>query len=119
MVCRGIRGAITVEINSEDAILQATRQLLEKIVLANQLAIEDIAGIYFTATPDLNAAYPARAARELGWTNTALMCAQEMIVTDSLARSIRVLILWNTHVSSKDIKHIYLGDARSLRPDLS
>lgn len=119
MVCRGIRGAITVEINTEDAILQATRQLLEKIILTNQLAIEDIAGIYFTATPDLDTAYPARAARELGWTDTAMMCAQEMSVTGSLAHCIRVLILWNTHVSSKDIKHIYLGDARSLRPDLT
>lgn len=119
MFCRGIRGAISVDINTEDAILQATRHLLEQIVLTNKLSIEDVAGMYFTATPDLNAAYPARAARELGWTNIALMCAQEMIVPGSLPRCIRVLVLWNTKVASRNIKHIYLKEARSLRPDIS
>ncbi len=119
MTCRGIRGAICVTENNSRAILRASRKLLEAIVAANGLQAQDVASIIFTATPDLDAAYPARAAREMGWTDTPLLCMQEMAVADSLACCIRVLVLWNTDCAPTDIHHVYLGQASSLRPDLA
>ncbi len=119
MPCRGIRGAICVDINDAGAIVAATRELLERIVAANSVAAEDIAAVIFTATPDLDAAYPARAARDMGWTAVPLMCMQEMAVVGSLPRCIRVLVLWNTDRPADQIRHVYLGKARTLRPDLT
>lgn len=119
MACRGIRGAINVEINDSGAIIAATRELLERIVTVNRLAVEDIASVIFTATPDLDAVCPARAAREMGWVNTPLLCEQEMIVTGGMPRCIRVLVLWNTDLLAGQIRHVYLGNARALRPDLT
>ena len=119
MTCRGIRGATSVNGNNVDAIIAATRELLTQIVSANRLQVEDVAGVFFTATPDLDAAYPARAAREMGWTHTPLLCAQEMDVRDSPEHCIRVLVLWNTDLPPDRIQHIYLGNARVLRPDLT
>ena len=118
MNCRGIRGATDVEANDADSILAATRELLEQIVAANDLMVEDLASVIFTATPDLDAAYPARAARGLGWVNMPLLCLQEMAVEGSLPHCIRVLLHWNTDLPPDQIHHIYLGQARSLRPDL-
>lgn len=117
IVCRGIRGAITVSENSAEEILAATRELLQAIIEANQVNPEDISSIYFTTTPDLNAAYPALAARQLGWADVALMCAHEMDVPGGLPRCLRILIHWNTTRDAKDIVHIYLKEARTLRPD--
>lgn len=119
MVCLGIRGATSVDANNADAILAATRTLLERIVSANNVSVEGVASVIFTVTPDLNAAYPARAAREMGWVNTPLLCTQDVAVEDGLPRCIRVLIHWNTDLSPQRIQHIYLGDARTLRPDLT
>ncbi len=118
MICRGIRGATGVDINAAVAIITATRELLERIVAANDLLVEDVISVIFTATPDLDAAYPARAAREMGWMNTPLVCMQEMVVAGSLPRCIRVLVLWNTDLSPDQVRHVYLGRARALRPDL-
>jgi len=118
MACRGVRGAVTVEENSAAAIKAAVRELLEQMVAANALDVADIASVIFTATPDLDAVYPAVAARDMGWTNTPLLCMQEMAVRGSLPRCIRVLLHWNTDRAQADIHHIYLGDARALRPDL-
>jgi len=118
ITCRGIRGAIGVGANDADAIIAATRELLEHIIVANDLSVEDVASVIFTATPDLDAAYPARAAREIGWVNTPLLCMQEMTITGSLPRCIRVLVLWNTDRHLDQIRHVYLGRARALRPDL-
>ncbi|MCK4449199.1 MAG: chorismate mutase [Anaerolineae bacterium] len=118
MICRGIRGATGVDINDAVAIITATRELLERIVAANDLLVEDVISVIFTATPDLDAAYPARAAREMGWMNTPLLCMQEMVVAGSLPRCIRVLVLWNTDLSPGQVRHVYLGRARALRPDL-
>lgn len=118
MICRGIRGATSVDINDAVAIITATRELLERIVAANDLLVEDVISVIFTATPDLDAAYPARAAREMGWMNTPLLCMQEMVVAGSLPRCIRVLVLWNTDLSPDQVQHVYLGRARALRPDL-
>ncbi len=118
MICRGVRGATSVDINDAVAIITATRELLERIVAANDLLVEDVVSVIFTATPDLDAAYPARAAREMGWMNTPLLCMQEMVVAGSLPRCIRVLVLWNTDLSPDQVQHAYLGRARALRPDL-
>jgi chorismate mutase len=118
MPCRGVRGAITVQANSAAAILTATRELLIGMVQTNDIAVEDIASAFFTVTHDLIAAFPAQAARELGWHHVALLDAQEAPVTGSLPRCVRVLLHWNTEKSQKDIRHVYLRDAIALRPDL-
>ncbi len=118
VTCRGVRGAITVEENSSEAILEATRTLLETIVAENGMKAEEIASVIFTATADLDAVYPAVAARELGWVTVPLLCTQEMRVAGSLPRCIRVLLHWNTERAPAQIRHIYLGEAQRLRPDL-
>ena len=118
MAVRGIRGATTVEADSQKQIMAATRELLARIIEANELAPEDVASAYFTATPDLKAAFPASAARELGWQHVPLLDAQEIAVPGSLPLCIRVLIHWNTDRSQAQIHHVYLRRARALRPDL-
>ena len=118
--CRGIRGATTVSGNDREAILSATRELLERLIARNQLAVEDIAAVFFTVTDDLNAEFPALAARQLGWTDAALLCAREIPVPTSTVRHcIRVLALVNTTRSAAEIVHVYLRDAAALRPDIS
>jgi len=117
MHCRGVRGATTAEKNTAGAILAATRELLMLIIEANDLEVEDVASAIFTTTPDLTAAFPARAAREIGWRDVALLDAQEIPVPGSLERCIRVLIHWNTDRSAAEIQHVYLKDAQTLRPD--
>lgn len=117
ILCRGVRGATTVSENSREAILQATRELLFVIMRANHLQPEDVASAYFTTTPDLNATYPALAARQLGWYDAALLCGHEMAVPGGLPRCIRVLLHWNTTRGVKEIVHVYLREAKRLRPD--
>jgi chorismate mutase len=117
--CRGIRGATTVTENDADAILSATRELLEQIVARNGVQEEDVASVIFTVTPDLDAICPAVEARHMGWTHTALLCMQEMRVPGSLPRCVRVLVHWNTQRAIDDIHHVYLREARRLRPDLA
>ena len=115
--CRGVRGAITVDENDANAILAATEELLQAILAANEMHEQDVASVFFTVTPDLDAICPAAAARRMGWTHTALLCLQEMAVPDSLPRCIRVLIHWNTGRAIDEIRHVYLREARRLRPD--
>lgn len=118
MAIRAIRGAITVQENSETEILAATRELLEAIQKANPaMAVEDLVSAWFTATIDLDAAYPAKAARQMGWTSLAMLCAQEMQVRGSLKSCIRVLLHWNTDLPASVLQHVYLREAGSLRPD--
>jgi chorismate mutase len=100
-------------------ILAATRELLAHIVEANDLDVSDVASAIFTATRDLDAVPPARAAREMGWTGVPLLCMQEMAVVGALPRCIRVLIHWNTERPQELIRHVYLDGARVLRPDLN
>jgi chorismate mutase len=116
--CRGVRGAITVTRNDAEAILAATRELLEHMISANGILERDVASVFFSTTPDLDAVYPAAAARQLGWTHTTLMCVQEMAVQGSLPRCIRILVHWNTARCMDEIHHVYLREARCLRPDL-
>jgi len=116
-VCRGIRGAITTEDNSREAILSATRDLLERLVARNGVAVDDIAAVFFTVSDDLDAEYPALAARQLGWTETALLCAREIPVPQTtVRRCIRVLLLANTERTLREIRHLYLREAVTLRP---
>ena len=119
LVCRGIRGATTVEENSAEAVVQATRDLLEQIIALNDVREEDVASAIFSVTPDLNGGFPALAARQLGWHDTALMCCQEIPVPHGVHYCIRVLIHWNTSRSLEEIRHVYLERATSLRPDRS
>lgn len=118
MMIRGVRGAITVEENSKDAIWSATQELLETMVKRNDINEDDVASILFTTTPELTAAYPAKAARMFGWSRTALMGFVEADIKDGLKMCIRVLIHWNTDKSMDDIAHVFLRDAVKLRPDL-
>ncbi|MFO8010382.1 MAG: chorismate mutase [Dehalococcoidia bacterium] len=115
MRCRGIRGATTVEENTRDAILRGTRDLLEQITEANKLDVEEVSCVWFTTTPDLNAEFPALAAREMGWTRSALLCGHEMDVPGSLRKCIRILILYNTEKSADEIIHVYTNGAENLR----
>ena len=117
--CRGVRGATTVERNEPADILEATRELLEALVQVNEMHPQDVASAIFTVTPDLDAAHPARAARDLGWNGVALLCATEIPVPAGLPRCIRVLIHWNTEKTQSLLRHMYLRDARTLRPDLT
>lgn len=117
MPVRGIRGATVAHDDTPDAVRSATRELLEALVRANGIVVDDVASVIFTVTPDLTSEYPARAARELGWHHVALLGATEMAVPGGLARCIRVLLHLNTHRAAADLKHIYLRAARSLRPD--
>lgn len=119
MPLRGIRGAITVKQNSDKQILVATQQLLEKIVSKNAIDMEDIAGCIFSVTADLNKEFPALAARKLGWIYTPLLCTYEIKVPDSLKKCVRVLLLVNSEKKQSEIKHVYLGKAKKLRPDLA
>ena len=117
MWCRGLRGATTVTDNTREAILAASKELLQKMVEVNDVEIKDIAGILLTTTPDINAEFPAAAARELGWTQVALLCGHEMDVPGSLPRCLRVLMLFNTEKSNEEIVHVYLREAQSLRTE--
>ena len=116
--CRGIRGAITVEDNDREEMLSATTELLQKLVEANQIKAEDIAYIYFTTTPDLNAEFPAVAARRMGMDHVPLLCGHEMAVPHGLPRCLRILMLVNTERKASEIVHVYLREATSLRADI-
>lgn len=117
MAIRGIRGATVAQADTAEAIRAATRELLQALVTANELALDDIASVIFTVTSDLTAEAPARAARELGWEAAAMMCTAEMNVAGGLPRCIRVLIHWNTAKGPEEIRHVYLHAAAQLRPD--
>ena len=119
MPCRGVRGATTVQANTREEILTETRNLLALMIRLNGIESEDVAHAYFSVTKDLNAEFPALAARQLGWLDVPLMCGYEIHVPGALQRCIRILILWNTDKSQKEIIHPYLKGAKRLRPDLS
>ncbi len=119
MLVRGIRGATTATTNSREAILDATSELLEHLVRANGVRREDVVSAIFSTTPDLNAEFPAVAARAAGWTDIALLCTHEMNVPGSLLRCVRILLHVNTERAQNELEHIYLRGAHILRPDLA
>lgn len=118
-VSRAVRGATTVNSNTDEEIYQATVELLKQMIINNSIEADDIVNVIFTLTHDLDAAFPAKAARVyLGWDDVPMICTQEIPVPDSLKKCIRVLITFNTIKPKNQIRHIYLREAQSLRPDL-
>ena len=118
MLVRGIRGAITADSNTKEEIIEKTKELLITLKKENDFKIEDITSIFFSVTPDLNTAFPAQAARELGWSKVPLLDMQEIEVPGSLPRCIRILVQINCQKSLQEIKHCYLRGAKILRKDL-
>ncbi|HYE98303.1 MAG TPA: chorismate mutase [Planctomycetota bacterium] len=116
---RGIRGAIDVERNERGEILARTRTLLETMIRENEVRTEDVAAAFFSLTPDLDAEFPAIAARELGWTDVPLMCVQELDVRGAMEKVVRILLLVNTDRPASAVRHQYLGNTQRLRPDLA
>ncbi len=119
MPCRGIKGATTAEANTEEAILAATRELLGRLVEANSVGRDDLVSITFSCTKDLNATFPARVARELGFFHVPLLSSIEMDVPGALERCIRVVMLVNTDRRQDEMRHLYLHGARRLRPEFA
>lgn len=119
LVCRGVRGATTVENNTPEEILRGTRELLGLMIRFNGIKPEDVASAIFTTTTDLNAAFPALAARQFQWSDVALMCGHELNVPGSLGKCIRVLLHWNTTKTAAEIRHVYIKGAAKLRPERS
>ncbi len=117
LMCRGVRGATTATENSKASILEATRELLYTIIRQNKIEPNDVASIYFTTTFDLNATYPAVAARQFGWLDVPLLCGHELDIPDGLPFCIRILLHWNTNKTAQEIIHVYLREAAILRPD--
>jgi chorismate mutase len=116
--CRGVRGATTVDRNDREEILTATRQLLALMIHRNGIEKKDVASAVFTVTKDLDAEFPALAARQLGWLEVPMLCGYEISVPGSLGRCIRILVHWNTELPQSEIHHVYVRDAVKLRPDL-
>lgn len=119
MQCRGVRGATTADSNTREDILTATRQLLALMIRVNGIQPEDVGSAIFSLTRDLDAEFPALAARQLGWLDVPLLCTYEVDVPGSLRRCVRVLLHWNTEKPQAAIQHIYIKEAVRLRPDLS
>src|SRR4029078_574000 len=119
MLCRGVRGATTADANSREGILTATRQLLALMIRINGIEPEDVGSAVFSLTRDLDAEFPALAARQLGWLDVPLLCTYEVDVPGSLRKCVRGLLHWNTETPQQDIHHVYVKDAVKLRPDLS
>jgi chorismate mutase len=119
MPCRGVRGATTIASNTREEILTATRQLLALMIRRNGIESRDVASALFSTTPDIDAEFPALAARQLGWLDVPLLCGHEIAVPGSLPLCIRVMIHWNTDKPQNEIEHIYVRDANRLRPDLT
>ena len=119
MPVRGVRGATTVSKNTREEILEATRELLAEMIETNGIEPEDVASAWFTTTPDVNAEFPAVAARQMGWTFVPLMCGHEMSVPGSLPLCLRILLHLNTDKGTHEINHVFIRGARALRPDLA
>ncbi|MCQ6273883.1 chorismate mutase [Bacillus sp. V3B] len=117
---RGVRGAITVQENTEKEIMQATDRVLRKIIQDNELVPEQVASVFISVTDDITGVFPAKALRSIeGWNYVPVMCMKEITVQSALKKCIRVMMHINTAKSQQEIVHVYLEDAVSLRPDLS
>ena len=117
MPCRALRGAISIDSNTEEAILAGTKTLLKELFDQNVVHSKDIVSIFFSLTPDLNATFPARAARQMGYKEAPLFCMQEIDVPDALEKCLRILVHINSEKTNTELQHCYLKEAASLRPD--
>ena len=113
-----IRGATTIKKDSEEEIIRGTFVLLEKIISLNSLRSDKITAIFFSCTKDITAAYPAKAARDMGLTDIPLLCFQDMYVEGSIEKCIRLCVFYDGKIDKKHIKHVFLNDAKQLRPEL-
>src|SRR4051812_6260525 len=119
MAVRGVRGATCVETDTPAEVLAATTELLKEILTANKIeTFEDIVSAIFTTTADVTSTFPAEAARALGMHQVPLLCACEIAVPNSMPRCIRVLLHLNTTRPQAEIVHVYLREAKRLRPDV-
>ncbi|MUL40748.1 chorismate mutase [Streptomonospora sp. PA3] len=119
MAVRAIRGAVQVEADERDAILEATADLVSEVLRRNELTTDDVISVLFTATPDLNAEFPALAARKLGFTEVPLMCATEIAVPRALPRVVRLMAHIETDRPRAELHHVYLRGAQALRLDIA
>jgi chorismate mutase len=119
MSCRGVRGATIADANTSEEILKATLQLLALMIRQNGIRQEDVASAIFTTTTDLDAEFPALAARQLGWFHVPLLCGHELDVPGSIRHCVRILLHWNTEKTAEEIVHVYIKGAERLRPDLT
>jgi chorismate mutase len=119
MSVRALRGATQVVANSPEAIAAGVKELLTEILAANALTPSDVISVLFTASPDLNAAFPAAFAREVGFESVPLICAVEIDVPGALDRTIRVMAHVESEMSAKEVSHIYLHGAKALRRDIA
>ena len=115
--CRGIRGATTADDNTKEAVISATKELFTKLIELNDVDQDEVAAVILTTTKDLDAAFPALAARQMGWNNAALLCGNEMNVPGSLKSCIRILIFVNTEKGPSDIHFVYIKGAKNLRTE--
>ena len=115
---RGVRGAIQVAENNRQAILDCAGELMKAVIGKNHMQPENVAAVFFTLTPDLNAAFPAEIRKTIGWNFVPFLCEQEVDVPGAMERVLRVLILFETDLTQEQVSHAYLGAAASLRPDL-
>jgi chorismate mutase len=119
MASRGIRGATTVNENTEEAIIKATKLVLEEMIKENNVQPEDVSHVFISATKDLNAVFPARALRKFdGWTYVPIMCMAEIDVEQSLKSCIRIMMVVNTERKQEEMRHVFHNEAVTLRPEL-
>ena len=119
MAVRAIRGAVQVDANERDAMLEATTELVSEVMTRNGLTTDDVISVLFTATPDLTAAFPALAARKLGFTEVPLMCASEIAVPEGMPRVVRLMAHVETDRPRSELQHVYLRGAQALRLDIA
>lgn len=115
---RGVRGAIQVAANNRQAILDSAGELMNAVIGKNRIVSANVSAVFFTLTPDLNAAFPAEVRKTIGWNSVPFLCEQEVDVPGAMKRVLRVLILFETDLTQEEVSHAYLGAAASLRPDL-
>lgn len=115
---RGIRGAVQVRTNESTAMLEAAEELMTSVIEKNKLRQEDVCAVFFTVTPDLNACFPAEVRSRILWDHVPFLCQSEIPVPGAMERTLRVLVLIETEKKQQQIRHVYLGAARALRPDL-
>src|ERR1700677_578668 len=119
MTVRAIRGAVQVDANSREAILEGTTELVAEVVSRNDLTTDDVISVLFTVTPDLTAEFPALAARKLGFHAVPLMCATEIPVQGAMPRVVRLMAHIETDRPRAEIQHVYLRGAAALRLDIA
>jgi chorismate mutase len=116
---RAIRGAVQVDANEREQVLEATAELVSEVMERNGLTTDDVISVLFTATPDLTCEFPALAAREVGFSDVPLMCATEIAVPHALPRVVRLMAHVETERPRSEVQHVYLRGAQALRLDIA